>query len=165
MVKSFKKVLYSKSLQKMTTTSESGIEQAKSQVQPEHYLIRRAMIVDDEDIVRNAMTRVVTHMLNYEVEAYAHGEAAYERLTHVAEKMPHHYAFVLSDVRMPGMNGITLAQKAFEILPRLPFLLMTGYNSIDEDKRPGNVRDILVKPIGIHHLAEVVRLHIEQPAA
>ncbi|MBU6458285.1 MAG: response regulator [Bradyrhizobium sp.] len=61
---------------------------------------------------------------------------------------------VLSDIIMPGMDGLKLARRLKEIRPHLPILLTTGYSDA-----AANVRGdfpILRKPYEIHQLSQAI---------
>ena len=63
---------------------------------------------------------------------------------------------VLTDLRMPGMNGVELARRLGEVAPELRVLFMTGFPG---EAQPEGVADVpvLVKPFGAAELARAVR--------
>jgi CheY-like chemotaxis protein len=74
---------------------------------------------------------------------------------------------VLSDVVMPRLNGLELAARLKEEVPRLPVLLMSGY-STDEVNRRGGVEPgvtMLSKPITPVTLTSAVRRRLDQAAS
>ena len=56
---------------------------------------------------------------------------------------------VVSDIKLPGMDGVTFLSKACEIRPDLPFILLTGYASLESAKEAVRLQayDYLVKPL------------------
>lgn len=84
----------------------------------------RIMIVDDEVIIRTGLCTVIDWKeLGLELlPAAASGEEAMERIP--AEK-PH---IVLTDIRMPGMDGIELAREVKALLPDTEIVILTGYD-------------------------------------
>ncbi len=65
---------------------------------------------------------------------------------------------LITDFRMPGMNGVQLIQAAKEQLPDLPTILITGYGSegLREDAERLGVSVYLEKPFTPHILAQQV---------
>ena len=72
------------------------------------------------------------------------------------------YAFdgvVVSDIRMPGMDGMTLVQRIREVDPEVPVILITGHADVQlavSAMRAG-VYDFLEKPFTAQHLAGIIR--------
>ncbi len=63
------------------------------------------------------------------------------------------FAFLISDVKMPGMTGIELAQRA-HALPQVPLIILTS--ALDVDIAEGIAEHFLPKPIDVAHLHEVL---------
>jgi CheY-like chemotaxis protein len=61
---------------------------------------------------------------------------------------------ILSDVVMPGLSGVELAQKVQEIYPKVPILLATGYS--DEIVDRGSEFSVLLKPFGAADLSKAI---------
>ena len=62
--------------------------------------------------------------------------------------------FVLSDVVMPGMSGVELANKIQDAHPNVPVLLATGYS--DEIVKRGSEFAVLAKPFGAADLSKAM---------
>ena len=69
---------------------------------------------------------------------------------------------VVTDLRMPGMNGVELARRLSEDAPQLRVLFMTGFPG---DAQPEGVADVpvLIKPFGATELAQAVRDRLDEP--
>lgn len=104
----------------------------------------RIMIVDDEAALL-AVTQKVLEKSGYAVTAVSNSEAAIE----IISSRPNDFALVLTDLTMPGMTGLELARKIWEIRPKIPIMLMTGYSgSISlEAAREMGFCDLLFKPL------------------
>ncbi len=66
---------------------------------------------------------------------------------------------VVLDVKMPGMDGISVFRRITEMAPHVPVIMLTGHGSIQdafETSRRG-VYEYLTKPCRVETLAEVVR--------
>lgn len=73
-------------------------------------------------------------------------------------------ALIISDLKMPGMNGIELLQAVRARHPRLPFILITGYSTMDdaiEALRLG-ATDFIKKPFEMDELLGLVREQLER---
>jgi CheY-like chemotaxis protein len=88
---------------------------------------RRVLLVEDEPIVRKSLARQLKHM-GFEVTAAGSGT---EALTSLDAQPPD---FVLSDLAMPGMDGVTLARRIREKYPLLPIVIMSG--NVPEELQP-----------------------------
>lgn len=113
----------------------------------------RILVAEDEETVRELVTRALTQD-GHEVEAVADGAAALEKL---AASEP--FELLLSDIRMPVMDGIALALSAARDFPRVAIVLMTGYAG-ERDRALGIdelVHDIVLKPFSLSDLKQRLR--------
>jgi DNA-binding NtrC family response regulator len=102
----------------------------------------RILVVDDEDNARRAIVTILGEE-GYEVAEASNGADA---LARIPEFSP---AVVLSDVRMPQMDGLTLLKKARELGSDATFVMMTAFASVEtavEAMRAG-ADNYLVKPL------------------
>ena len=76
-----------------------------------------------------------------------------EALNHI-QKWPERYGLVISDFKMPKMNGQELCTKLMKINPELRFILISAYDDIQCDK---STFAFLHKPIPIAHLLKIVK--------
>ena len=84
----------------------------------------RVLVVDDEANARQAIVTILGEE-GYEVAEASNGEEALARL---GEFSP---AVVLTDVRMPRMDGMTLLQRAREQSSDASFIMMTAFASLE----------------------------------
>jgi two-component system, cell cycle response regulator CpdR len=113
----------------------------------------RVLIAEDEQPVRELLVRALSQD-GHEVEAAADGAAALEMLSGSA-----HFDLLLSDIRMPIMDGIALALAASRDHPDLVIVLMTGYAG-ERDRAQGIetlVHDIVLKPFALADLKQTLR--------
>ncbi len=87
----------------------------------------RVLIVDDDNAVRSVTAALLSRMGGYEVIQSASGADALTKLDGIT--------IVLSDVGMPGMNGVELARRIQAAKPGLKIVLYSGY--------PGEMRQLL----------------------
>ena len=103
---------------------------------------RKILIVDDERPTREAMARVLSD--KYECLQAADAEQAMKTVESVAD-----LALMISDVRMPGEDGVSLVKRAKAANPSLACILLTAYGTVDlavEAMKDG-ADDFLTKPI------------------
>jgi two-component system response regulator AtoC len=86
---------------------------------------RTVLVADDEASIRHVLSLVLTEH-GYEVRAVSDGEEALRELN------ARPYDVVISDVRMPKVDGMTLLRSAMEKWPELTFLVMSAYGSQDQ---------------------------------
>ena len=82
----------------------------------------RILLTEDDDLVRAFVSRAL-ELDGHEVETACHGVEALDRLT----ENDGGYDLLVTDVKMPLMDGIALAHEAAGHWPGLPILLMTGF--------------------------------------
>ncbi len=112
------------------------------------------LVVDDERQLLAAM-HATLEMKGYEVTTAGNGLDAVKKLAQ--EK----FHLMISDLRMPHMDGIELLQQAQRIDPRMPVVLLTAFGTIEnavEAMRYG-ARDYLLKPFSSSQLLGAVEKH------
>jgi DNA-binding NtrC family response regulator len=103
----------------------------------------RVLVVDDEEVVRRSHMRVLASV-PCKVEAVRDGEQALQAMEAQT------YDVVLLDLRMPGMDGMTVLKALKERWPESEIVVITGYPSIDTAKEAIRLgaHDYLAKPCG-----------------
>ncbi len=103
----------------------------------------RILIVDDEELVLRACTRVLSEIPDTEIVQEMNADHAATLLNSEA------FDLLISDVRMPGINGHELLRIAHQSDPELPVILITGFPTAETTQ--GCVRlgaaTCLMKPI------------------
>lgn len=111
----------------------------------------RVLVAEDEESVRQFVVRALTHG-GHEVTAVANGLLALDRLAEAP------YDLLLTDILMPGMDGIALALKVAKENPNMPILLMTGYAA--ERQRAHNlnvlIHRVISKPFTLKGICDAV---------
>ncbi len=110
-------------------------------------LTGRVLVVEDDDDTRAALCDALTD-LGHAIEAHADGVSALQRLGSAE------FDAVLTDIRMPGMDGIELCQRLTGDRPHLPIVVMTAFG--DVESALGALRagafDFLTKPLSLDKL-------------
>ena len=112
----------------------------------------KLLIVEDEETLRESLGRVLIQE-GYEVDSVSSSEAA---LTTIDEK---NYDLIITDIILPGINGIQLLRKCREKNPKAKFIIITAFASIEtavEAIRTGAF-DYLVKPIQHRELKDIIK--------
>lgn len=119
----------------------------------------RILVVDDDE-GHLAIVGKVLQREGYEVVAAANGEAALERLRERQVDL------IVTDLMMPGINGIDLLKAARAILPSVEVIVMTAFASVEravEAMREG-AYDFIEKPIKRALLLKSTRQALERKA-
>jgi len=82
----------------------------------------RILIVDDEQGVRDLLMRALSGG-EYDVDVAPDGRTAVEQFRAVE------YDLLITDLKMPGMDGLTVIREARRIYPELPVIIITGYST------------------------------------
>ena len=113
----------------------------------------RILLTEDDDSVRAFVSRAL-ELDGHDVETACHGVEALERLTENEGS----YDLLVTDVKMPIMDGIALAHEASGQWPGLPILLMTGF--ADQRERAEDlaekIRDVVTKPFTLQQIRAAV---------
>ena len=112
----------------------------------------RILLVDDEDPIRMFLKRAL-EIDGHTVATAYDGADALDRIAETGSP-----DLMLSDIRMPMLDGIALARTAKERHPAMLILLMTGYADQREraDDLAGIVVDVLSKPFTVAELRALV---------
>ena len=114
----------------------------------------RILIAEDEEALRALCARALS-IEGHDVKTAGDGRAALDLLG----SDDGHFDLLLTDVRMPVMDGIALALTAARERPELAILLMTGY--ADQRERAHNIdpliHDVIAKPFSVAELRAAVQ--------
>ena len=108
------------------------------------------LVVDDDADTRCNMADLFGD-LGYAIETAEGGHAARE-----GAQQP--YALGLLDLRMPGMDGLTLCRHLKRLQPPMVTMILTAYggNDLDEEARVAGAWHVLLKPVDFPHLLALV---------
>ena len=114
----------------------------------------RILLAEDEDSLRGYILRGLAED-GHEVVAATDGAAALDKLTRDQGR----FELLLTDIRMPVMDGIALALAAARDHPDLMILLMTGF--ADQRERAHGldalIHDVITKPFSIPEIKLAVK--------
>ena len=120
---------------------------------------RKVLVVDDDPVVRKSFDRVLTNK-GYAVITAENGEEALRKLSE--EK----YDVVYSDIRMPGMSGLEVAEEIKARQPWTPVVIITGYGTDAAEARAkaAGVTNFLHKPLSPETIEDSARDAMAAPA-
>jgi response regulator RpfG family c-di-GMP phosphodiesterase len=118
------------------------------------------LIVDDEENIGRALGRLMKS-IGAKYVYMESGPAALDRIKSAASP----FSLILSDQRMPGMEGAVFLEKAKAIAPDTIRFLITGYADMDavtDAVNKGSIHRYIAKPWDNKILAEMVKYGLEQ---
>ena len=120
----------------------------------------RILVAEDEGPVREFVARALATQ-GHEVTAVADGLSALAALN--AEDG---FQLLITDIVMPGLDGIALALKVAKDRPLVPIILMTGY--AHERQRAHNLEElihqVLTKPFTLQDICEAAAAALARPS-
>ena len=114
----------------------------------------RILFVDDEELIVQ-MGEKILKSLGYEVTSRS---GSFDALDAVRVE-PQKFDLVITDMTMPDMTGLRLAEQIHAIRPELPIILFTGYSENVNEGVIGQygIRCFMMKPFSMADLAMAVR--------
>ena len=85
---------------------------------------QRVLVVDDEASIRDLLAKTLA-LAEYDVDTAPDGPAALDRLRDGRNG----YNLMIADLRMPGMDGLTLIREAKQLSPNLAIIIITGFST------------------------------------
>ena len=123
--------------------------------------LRKVLVVDDDPVISKSFNRVLAGK-GYVVVSAENGEEALKKIA------SEQYDAVFTDIRMPGMDGIEVAEQLRAKQPWMPVVIITGYGSAENEARAeaAGVKEFLHKPLSPQMIEQSVKAAVEnaQPA-
>lgn len=82
----------------------------------------RVLVVDDEATIRDLLAKTLA-LAEYDVDLAPDGRTALDRLRMVP------YDLLITDLRMPGVDGLAVIREARRMKPDIPVIIITGFSS------------------------------------
>ncbi len=114
--------------------------------------VKRILIVDDEENTRIGLTKLLTNE-GFEVESAANGNEALDRLGQKKVNL------VISDINMPGMNGLAFLRELNRKFPSTSVIMITAYGGVESYLEAMNLGayEYLHKPVRLDELRSVMK--------
>ncbi len=121
--------------------------------------IRKVLVVDDDPVVSKSFDRVLTSK-GYAVITAQNGEEAMRKLSE------ENYDVVYTDIRMPGMSGLEVAEQVKARKPWTPVVIITGYGTeaAESRARAAGVVSFMHKPLSPEMIEDSARDALAAPA-
>ena len=126
--------------------------------------LRKVLVVDDDAVVGKSFNRVLSAKKGYVVTTV---ENAHEALKQMREQS---FDVVFTDIKMPGMDGVELAERVKASQPWTPVVIITGYGTTENESRAkaAGVSDFVRKPLSPEMIeasaAQALRAPVVSPA-
>jgi CheY-like chemotaxis protein len=88
----------------------------------------QVLVIDDDAVVGRSFDRVLSRQ-GYDVSTALTGEEALDKIGE------HDYDVVFTDIKMPGMDGLEVAERIMDRCPWTPVVVITGYGTEENEAR------------------------------
>jgi two-component system nitrogen regulation response regulator NtrX len=115
------------------------------------------LVIDDEAPIRETLKEILEYE-NFNVTLAEDGQKGYQYI------QKNDYDVVLCDVKMPGMDGMEVLERALALKPELPFVMISGHGNVEMaiDATKKGAFDFLTKPPDLNRLLITLRNAIER---
>ncbi len=113
----------------------------------------RVLVVDDEELVRQSLCRVIG-LAGLETMQAERGDEALELLTQLSETDRSVLKAVILDLSLPGISGADLLGRIRQLWPALPVVVLSGHIPREDQVLAATI--VLEKPIGATLLLETL---------
>jgi len=122
--------------------------------------ICRVLVIDDEAVIREGMRRILEGNA-VQVESVASGRAAIEKI------QVKDFDVVITDLKMPGMDGLEVLSAIKILQPGVPVIIITGYATVDTavEAMKSGAFDYIAKPFAPEQIIEKVKKAIATKSA
>jgi CheY-like chemotaxis protein len=119
----------------------------------------QVLVIDDDAVVGRSFDRVLSGK-GYEVDTALNGEEALKDIGHTD------YDVVFTDIKMPGMDGLEVAERIRERCPWTPVVVITGYGTEENEARASvlGVSGFIHKPLTPEIIESITLKALQKPA-
>ena len=119
----------------------------------------RILVVDDESSIRDLLSKTLA-LAEYDVDTASDGRSALERLR------LYPYDLLIADLKMPGLDGLSVIREAKRLKTDLPVIIITGYSTETAAIEAVNlgVSGYLTKPFRVPQVLAAAAKAIGEPA-
>jgi excisionase family DNA binding protein len=123
---------------------------------------QRVLVVDDEASIRDLLAKTLA-LAEYEVDTASDAASALERLRDAGPD----YGLLIADLKMPGMDGLSLIRQVKRLTPSLPIIIITGFSTESAAIEAVNlgVAGYLTKPFRVPQVLAAAAKALGAPAA
>jgi DNA-binding NtrC family response regulator len=119
---------------------------------------RHVLVIDDDAVVGRSFDRVLSDK-GYAVDTAMNGEEALKDIE------AHDYDVVFTDIRMPGMDGLEVAEQIKARCPWTPIVVITGYGTEENEAKASvlGVSGFVRKPLTPEMIENITLKALEKP--
>jgi DNA-binding NtrC family response regulator len=112
----------------------------------------KILIVDDEPVMHKLLSSFIFE-LGHQSESTYNGPEALKAIEDQS------FDLILTDVRMPGMDGLELLEKIHQSHPQLPVVVITGHGdpTMSEKAKALGAYDFIIKPVSLVKFMQLVK--------
>ena len=116
----------------------------------------RILVLDDEAILRDAIAEALRRA-GHAVDAFDSGRPALDAFAQGGVDL------VISDFRMPGMDGVSVLEEAKRLAPDVPFIIVTAHGTVETavGAMKKGAYDFIIKPFKLEELEALVTRALE----
>jgi len=119
---------------------------------------KRILIVDDEEAIVRLIS-IKLKLMGYEVT----GATDPREALRLFKAWPHYWDLIITDMVMPGMSGLRLAERLSKIRADLPIILCSGYCTLSaQEALAVGFFKYMQKPLDFNDLADAVQEALEE---
>ena len=124
--------------------------------QEKHHKKHNIIVIDDEATIREGVRRILAAE-GYQAETSADGRTALEKI------QEQDFDVVITDLKMPGMDGIEVLKTIKILQPEVPVIIITGYSTVSSavDAMKNGAFDYIAKPFGPELILDKVQKAID----
>src|SRR3990167_10629227 len=117
------------------------------------------LVVDDEQQIRDLLKEIFTHE-GYVCDAVPSGEQAVDRM---GEK---EYDLVVTDLKLPGIDGMEVLKQAVKLHPETKVVFITGFGTVDNalEAMKSGAFDYILKPFKINAILPIIQKALKMKA-
>jgi two-component system cell cycle response regulator CpdR len=117
----------------------------------------KILLVDDDGSMRHFLCNALQRA-GHDVDICSDGREA----LHALHKKENSYDLLLTDVVMPGMDGIELSKRVAPLYPDLKIMFMTGFSAVLMDRKDINENSVVLsKPFHLNDLVKRIESILE----
>lgn len=125
----------------------------QTQENSEHVSRPRLLVVDDEDFIRDALSRFLT-LRGFEVEQARDGLEAVQKCSE------QDYDLVTMDLEMPNLGGRDAIERIRRVHRTLPIIVLTGFSQLLDGRPFPDISGLLTKPVSLWTIEAEIRKHL-----
>ncbi len=121
--------------------------------------MKTVWVIDDDRAIRWVLEKALTQA-GLDITCFERADAVLNRL----EQQPP--AAIITDIRMPGLNGLGLLEHLNRLYPQIPVIIMTAYSDLDSavSAYQGGAFEYLPKPFDVDEAVELVQRALNERA-